>query len=81
MRTRRGTGTGADMSSVLVDFLWFCSPRLVYAARGKEVLSMFRFAKAVDLQDETSWSAWGTRRRRPARPADSHKNQRAAERT
>ncbi len=28
---------------------------------------MFRFAKAVDLHDETSWSAWGTRRRRLAR--------------
>ena len=25
---------------------------------------MFRFAKAVDLHDEASWSAWGTRRRR-----------------
>ena len=25
---------------------------------------MFRFAKALDLHDETSWSAWRTRRRR-----------------
>ena len=27
---------------------------------------MFRFPEAPVLHDETSWSAWGTRRRRPA---------------
>ena len=30
---------------------------------------MFRFAEAQVLHDETSWSARGTRRRRPARPS------------
>ena len=29
---------------------------------------MFRFPEAPVLHDETSWSAWGMRRRRPARP-------------
>ena len=49
--------------------VFFCGFALlsfvVYVARSKEVLSMFRFAEAPELHDETSWSAWGTRRRCP----------------
>ena len=40
---------------------------------------MFRFPEAPVLHDETSWSAWGMRRRRPARPPSAPQNQRAAE--
>ena len=63
---------------------FFCGFALLFSFTPRAVVrgfGMFRFAEAPVLHDETSWSAWGTRRRRPARPPSGSLVQHAAERT